>query len=106
MRSNDSSETGKPINLKLTLIQCFKDVFLKSVAAAWKRCQHLIIDEVSMVDGRFFEKLEQVARGVKNNNLPFGGIQLILAGDFLQLPPVTKGKTKRKFCFETSAWLR
>ena len=46
-----------------------------------------------MVDGNYFKKLEHVARSVKNNDKPFGGIQLIMCGDFFQLPPVSKGKT-------------
>ena len=46
-----------------------------------------------------------VSRSVKGNDRPFGGIQLIFTGDFLQLPPVVKGKDRR-FAFETSAWGR
>lgn len=38
-----------------------------------------------MVDGEYFKKLEAVARSVKGNDRPFGGIQLILTGDFLQV---------------------
>ena len=42
-----------------------------------------------------------VARAVrKKENIPFGGIQLILSGDFLQLPPVTKQQGPKKFCFQ------
>jgi len=78
----------------------------KTVAQQWKKCKHLIIDEVSMVDGNFFKKLEHVARQIRNSDKPFGGIQLILTGDFLQLPPVTKGDEVRRFAFETSAWQR
>ena len=59
-----------------------------------------------MVDGNFFKKLEHVARQIRNSDKPFGGIQLILTGDFLQLPPVTKGDEVRRFAFETSAWQR
>ena len=58
-----------------------------------------------MVDGNFFKRLEHVARTVRNNDKPFGGIQLILTGDFLQLPPVSKDD-ERRFAFETSAWAR
>lgn len=76
----------------------------------WRKCKHLIIDEVSMVDGEFFEKIEQVARKVRKNEKPFGGIQLILCGDFFQLPPITRlkfGESKTassRFCFKTKAW--
>ena len=41
-------------------------------------------------------------RVLRKNDQPFGGIQLILCGDFLQLPPVTKGTEKRKFAFQVS----
>ena len=79
----------------------------KTVSAQWRKCKHLIIDEVSMVEGNYFKKLEHVARSVKNNDKPFGGIQLIMVGDFFQLPPVVKkGDKERRFAFETSAWTR
>lgn len=64
-----------------------------STATAWRKCKRLIIDEISMVDGEYFEKIEAVARYIRNNDKPFGGIQLILCGDFLQLPPVIKQNT-------------
>ena len=43
----------------------------------------------------------QVARAVRKNDRPFGGIQLVLCGDFLQLPPVQKDK-EVKFCFQVN----
>lgn len=64
-----------------------------STATAWRKCKRLIIDEISMVDGEYFEKIEAVARYIRKNDKPFGGIQLILCGDFLQLPPVIKQNT-------------
>ncbi|KAF7286831.1 hypothetical protein GWI33_003888 [Rhynchophorus ferrugineus] len=75
----------------------------------WRKCKHLIIDEISMVDGAYFQKIEQVARKIRRNDKPFGGIQLILCGDFFQLPPVSKPrpgekKASPKFCFQTNAW--
>lgn len=67
----------------------------------WKKCQQLIIDEISMIDGQFFDTLDFVARSIKNSDEPFGGIQIILSGDFFQLPPVSKyGEEKKKFCFQ------
>jgi ATP-dependent DNA helicase PIF1 len=73
-------------------------------ATVWRKCKHLIIDEISMVDGAYFEKIETVARKVRRNDRPFGGIQLILCGDFFQLPPVGKSNNPVKFCFQTKAW--
>jgi ATP-dependent DNA helicase PIF1 len=34
-----------------------------------------------MIDGRFWDKLEAVARNIRNINKPFGGIQLVLCGE-------------------------
>ncbi|GBB85025.1 hypothetical protein RclHR1_01160019 [Rhizophagus clarus] len=75
----------------------------KSVAARnrWKSIDTLIIDEISMLDADLFDKLENIARTVRNNNRPFGGIQLVVTGDFFQLPPVSKNS---KFCFEALKW--
>lgn len=53
-----------------------------------------------MIDADFFDKLEAVARSIKKNDRPFGGIHLILSGDFLQLPPVAKYTEKKKFSFQ------
>lgn len=89
-----------------TLHHCVELASRPQIAQQWRKCKHLVIDEISMVDGEFFEKLEAVARVMKKSDQPFGGIQLIICGDFLQLPPVTKGKEKVRFCFQTNAWLK
>jgi ATP-dependent DNA helicase PIF1 len=61
----------------------------------------LIIDEISMLDGELFTKLEALARIIRKNEEPFGGIQLVLVGDFCQLPPA--GKMVSSYCFEVPA---
>lgn len=66
----------------------------------WRRTQVLIIDEISMLDGGLFDKLESLARKIRRNNEPFGGIQLVLTGDFCQLPPVGKSP---HYCFEAKS---
>ncbi|XP_050436125.1 ATP-dependent DNA helicase PIF1 [Adelges cooleyi] len=69
----------------------------------WRKCKILIIDEISMVDGEYFEKLDKIAKAVRRReDEPFGGIKLVLCGDFLQLPPVKQSKAR--FCFQTLAW--
>jgi ATP-dependent DNA helicase PIF1 len=72
----------------------------------WLRTKCLIIDEISMVDGELFDKLSQIGRTIRNNGRPWGGIQLIITGDFFQLPPVPDHGAKRetKFAFDASTW--
>jgi ATP-dependent DNA helicase PIF1 len=60
-----------------------------------------IVRAVSMMDAELFDKLEKVARAVRKNKMAFGGIQLVFAGDFLQLPPV---RTKTSYCFTSMNW--
>lgn len=52
-----------------------------------KKCEIIIIDEVSMLSKKDFEQVEIVCRKVKRNSRVFGGIQVIVCGDFYQLPP-------------------
>lgn len=71
----------------------------------WLRTKTLIIDEVSMVDGDLFDKLSQIARILRNNGRAFGGIQVVITGDFFQLPPVPDGgKKEAKFAFDAATW--
>lgn len=66
----------------------------------WRLLECLIIDEISMMHPDLFDKLEEVARVIRNNTKPFGGIQLVLSGDFLQLPCVGT----MDFCFQAKSW--
>lgn len=70
----------------------------------WLRTKILIIDEISMVDGDLFDKLEAIARAIRNNGRPFGGIQLVITGDFFQLPPVPDYGRVSKFSFDAATW--
>ncbi len=69
----------------------------------WKDTEILIIDEISMLSAELFDKLDFIGRRVRGKLVPFGGIQLILCGDFFQLPPIGVGKNT-SFCFESDAW--
>lgn len=72
----------------------------------WQAVEVLVIDEISMIDSTLFDKLDLIAQAVRRVYLPFGGIQLVLSGDFFQLPPVSKGgdDASPRFCFEAEAW--
>lgn len=80
-------------------------VTTKSRAAErWRKAKVLFIDEVSMLDGELFDKLEYVARRVRNNGEVFGGLQVLLSGDFFQLPPVGIERADVSFCFQAKCW--
>lgn len=59
----------------------------------------LVIDEISMFPWHMFNLLHEVMRGVREQyDKPFGGVQLIVCGDFFQLPPVNKRPLTCVFC--------
>ena len=60
----------------------------KELKSHWKNTDVLIVDEVSMMSKRMFELLNLIAKKIRGNNSPFGGIQVIFVGDFFQLPPI------------------
>lgn len=72
-----------------------------------KETSVLIIDEISMLHAKQLNLVDQVLKHIRNSNKPFGGIQVVVAGDFFQLPPVgSRGETNRdKFAFMSEAWL-
>jgi ATP-dependent DNA helicase PIF1 len=76
------------------------------VAKRIRKAGVLIIDEVSMLDGRVLTLIETVCRVVRKSTLPFGGMQIVLVGDFFQLPPVTKAGESAQYAFESEAWSR
>lgn len=67
----------------------------------------LIIDEISMLHAKQLNLVNQVLKHVRKNDATFGGIQVVVAGDFFQLPPIgSKGESNReKFAFMSEAWL-
>eukprot|EP01039_Chlorochromonas_danica_P001244 gene1245-1356_t len=69
----------------------------------WLETEILVIDEISMLSGELLDKLDILGRRVRNSLSPFGGLQVVLCGDFFQLPPVGLGK-QSSFAFESSVW--
>jgi ATP-dependent exoDNAse (exonuclease V) alpha subunit len=67
----------------------------------------LIIDEISMLHAKQLNLVSQVLKHVRKNDSAFGGIQVVVAGDFFQLPPIgSRGESNReKFAFMSEAWL-
>jgi len=67
----------------------------------------LVIDEISMISGKILKGVDTILQFFKDSSLPFGGIQLILSGDFFQLPPVFKYEVpaRDKFVFMSPTWV-
>ena len=70
----------------------------------WLCTDLLIIDEVSMMPAELLDKLNELGKKIRSNKKPFGGMQVLLVGDFYQLPPVNKSDEPTKFAFEADAW--
>ncbi|MDO5770425.1 MAG: AAA family ATPase, partial [Psychrobacter sp.] len=67
----------------------------------------LIIDEISMLHAKQLDMVNQILKHVRNSEAAFGGLQVVVAGDFFQLPPIgARGESNRdKFAFMSAAWL-
>jgi ATP-dependent DNA helicase PIF1 len=70
----------------------------------WLCTDLLIIDEISMMTAELLDKLNEIGKKIRANRRPFGGIQVLLVGDFYQLPPVNRTNEPTMFAFESEAW--
>ncbi|HVA96058.1 MAG TPA: PIF1 family DEAD/DEAH box helicase [Candidatus Acidoferrales bacterium] len=65
----------------------------------------LIIDEISMFHSYRLDMVNQICKLARQDNRPFGGLQVILCGDFFQLPPINEqGLEKSGFAYKSEAW--
>lgn len=72
-----------------------------------KDTETLVVDEVSMLSGETLNCAEQIARAVRKSQEPWGGIRMIVVGDFAQLPPISRSeKREKEWCFLSGAWAR
>ena len=78
----------------------------KRVKRNYTSAKVLIIDEVSMLHPYQLEMIERIARHMLDAEQAFGGLQVVLCGDFFQLPPVSRNanNAEKKFAYESSAW--
>lgn len=63
----------------------------------------LIIDEISMLDAPRLDLVDAILRTVLDREEPFGGIQVVFAGDFFQLPPISRDGAPQ-FAFQSESW--
>ena len=70
----------------------------------FKNLKVLVVDEISMVSPSLFELMDKILRAFKIPDLPFGGVQVVLSGDFFQLPPINRQIVDIKFACQTALW--
>lgn len=73
------------------------------VARRIGKAKVLIVDEISMLSAATLEMVDAVCREVRRSERPFGGLTVVLVGDFFQLPPVSRGN-EVAFCYESPVW--
>ncbi len=64
--------------------------FRKNDVDRIKNADILVIDEISMLNDFRFDMINQILKTARGSGQPFGGIQVVLSGDFFQLPPINK----------------
>ncbi len=115
------SWSGIGIKSKLDKYDLDKIASSEYIARRVLKTRVLIIDEVSMLSTNMLNMVDLVCREIKQKSEPFGGIQIVLVGDFFQLPPIFKkdivqskqntllvdvGRLQGLFAYESSAWER
>lgn len=113
------SWSGMGIKTKLDKYDLDKIASTEYIAKRVLRAQVLIIDEVSMLLSETLSMIDAVCREIKRSPDPFGGLQIILVGDFFQLPPIVKNEIKEnnaqsmlleesltRFAYDSPAWKR
>lgn len=82
-----------------------RDLFVRQyLRTRFLKTKVLVIDEISMLHAHRLDLVDSILRAFKGNDLPFGGLQVIMCGDFFQLPPVTKGDERGGFVTESLVW--
>lgn len=71
-----------------------------------KKTNVLVIDEISMLDGKLLDMVEIICRTIRGNAEAFGGMQVVCVGDFFQLPPIARQGEMMRYAFESRAWER
>lgn len=100
------SWSGIGIRDHLTKKDLEKLLTTQRITRNYKKTKVLIIDEISMLHKHQLDMVDTAARYILDTDLPFGGMQVILCGDFFQLPPVssTSMTEEKQFAFDADAW--
>jgi ATP-dependent exoDNAse (exonuclease V) alpha subunit len=84
------------------IMELFKRQYLRN---RFKNTRVLIIDEISMLHAHRLDLVDLICRVFKRNSAPFGGMQIVMCGDFFQLPPVSKkDEPPAEFVISSQSW--
>ncbi|MBU4369442.1 AAA family ATPase [Patescibacteria group bacterium] len=100
------SWSGIGINKNLSDSKIKKLVKKKKLRKRIRDTKILIIDEISMLDAYRLDLVDKICKAIKNPFLSFGGLQVIMSGDFFQLPPVNRENEGVKFAYDSHVWQR
>ncbi len=88
-----------------SLPQGFADHIAKGRREIIEKTDVLVIDEISMLHDFRFDMVDEACRLVRRKDEPFGGIQVVMSGDFFQLPPINRGDSRAGgFVVNSQAW--
>ena len=104
--SGNTIHSWSGIGVHEDLNKHYIESFSKSRQDIINKTDILVIDEVSMLHDYRLDLVNKVCQVIRNNNNPFGGIQVILSGDFFQLPPVNRQDSKHgSFITSSNIWI-
>lgn len=98
------SWSGMGIEKKMDDKQIRKLLRMEKTRARIRDTEVLIIDEISMLDARRLDLVNKICQVARGPFLPFGGLQIIMCGDFFQLPPVDRENGGVEFAYDSEAW--
>ena len=101
------SWSGIGIKDKLSQKDLEKIASLSYITKRVKQAKVLVIDEISMLEAKTFDMVDLVCRKIRQSKEPFGGLQIVVVGDFFQLPPISRaGGEGAQFAFKAQAWAK
>ncbi|KAL0249620.1 hypothetical protein GEMRC1_004850 [Eukaryota sp. GEM-RC1] len=98
----------KPISDVIRSMPSSVKSVLRTISA---RNSMLVIDEISMLTAELFNRASDIFKDLMKSQLPFGGLQVVIFGDFLQLAPIVKSDSNTRtvlqlsdFTFSSQSW--
>ncbi|MBR3135195.1 AAA family ATPase [Candidatus Saccharibacteria bacterium] len=104
--SGNTIHAWSGIGINKTIPHRFFDKLSKTRRETICRASILIIDEISMMHDYLLDAVNEICKIVREDDSPFGGLQVVMAGDFAQLPPINRAddKIKGNFAYLSKAW--